>query len=395
VNLSVDTNRREFRFDERGLARVEAAIAADIERGLYDGAVIVLARGGEIGLRTAIGYAERADERPAQIDDVFRVLSLSKAFTNTLALAAVDSGRLALTTKVVDVIPEFAGSDRFRRRNKDRVTVAHLMTHRAALVPTPTPLPYEQLGNLANVVAAICEMDLIGEPGETVNYSPALVHAILGEMLRRTWGGDRSFSDIAREELFDPLGMTSTAFGVPEHLVQRVVPLVARFDASPWLGPSDIEVLNDVVRGDAELPWVGAVSSVDDVFRFAEMLRRGGQIDGTRILSRAILEQATRVWTGSARNDLYRGLYVQAGWDPAPANLGLGFALRGEGLHHTIFGTQTSSGTFGNAGAGSTLFWVDPAREVTFACLCSGVMRELPNIERFQRLSDMAIAALA
>lgn len=374
---------------------MEAAIEADIEKGLYDGAVIVVARAGHIGLRKAIGFADRSRQRPAKMNDVFRVLSLSKAFTNALVLAAVDSGRLALTTRVIDVIPEFAGSDRFRGKNKDRVTISHLMSHRAALVPTPTPLPYEQLGNLSNVVAAICELDLIGVPGEAVNYSPALVHAVLGEMLRRVWGGERSFSELAREELFEPLGMTSTAFGLPDDLGERVVPLVARFETSPWLGPSDIEVLNDVIRADAELPWVGAVSSADDVFRFAEMLRRGGEIDGTRILSRPILEQATRIWTGSARNDLYRDLYLQAGWDPAPANLGLGFALRGEGLHHTIFGTQTSPGTFGNAGAGSSLFWVDPAREVTFACLCSGVMRELPNIERFQRLSDMAIAALA
>jgi CubicO group peptidase (beta-lactamase class C family) len=138
---------------------------------------------------------------------------------------------------------------------------------------------------------------------------------------------------------------------------------------------------------------VGAVSTAQDVFRFAEMLRRGGELDGVRILSRAVLEQATRIWTGELPNDLYKRMYEAAGWEPAPANIGLGFALRGGGLYHTIFGTLTSSGTYGNYGAGSTLFWIDPAREVTFSCLTAGVMGSISNVERFQRLSDLAIAA--
>ena len=65
--------------------------------------------------------------------------------------------------------------------HKRRVTIAHLLTHRAALVPTPTPLPYEQLGDLDAVVTAIGELDLIGEPGDRVQYSPALAHALMGE----------------------------------------------------------------------------------------------------------------------------------------------------------------------------------------------------------------------
>jgi CubicO group peptidase (beta-lactamase class C family) len=81
-------------------------------------------------------------------------------------------------------------------------------------------------------------------------------------------------------------------------------------------------------------------------------------------------------------------------WPPMPANLGLGFFLRGAGLHPSILGTLTSAGTFGNYGAGSTLYWVDPARELTFVCLTSGVLEESQNILRFQRLSDLAVSAV-
>ena len=53
----------------------------------------------------------------------------------------------------------------------------------------------------------------------------------------------------------------------------------------------------------------------------------------------------------------------------------------------------TSPRTFGNYGSGSTLFWVDPALDMTFVFLSAGVMQQAPNIERFQRLSDIAVSA--
>ena len=142
------------------------------------------------------------------------------------------------------------------------------------------------------------------------------------------------------------------------------------------------------------MPWVGVASTVPDMFRFAEMLRRRGELDGTRILSPATLEVATRNWTGEKPNELYKTLFAQRGWPAAPAYLGLGFALRGTAMCHHLYGTLTSSGTFGNYGAGSALYWVDPARELTFVCLSAGVMNNLDNIERFQRLSDIAVSAV-
>ncbi|HEY5412695.1 MAG TPA: hypothetical protein VIJ94_18400, partial [Caulobacteraceae bacterium] len=144
---------------------------------------------------------------------------------------------------------------------------------------------------------------------------------------------------------------------------------------------------------DAEMPWVGAVCTTPDLWRFAEMLRLGGELDGARILSPAIIELATRNWTGDKPNELYKAVANRAGWKPFPAYMGLGFALRGDGVHHALYGTLTSPETFGNYGAGTSLFWVDPVREITFAFLSSGVMDSAPNIERFQRLSDIIVAA--
>ncbi|WP_245654394.1 serine hydrolase domain-containing protein [Streptomyces violens] len=378
--------------DAAALRRIQTAIESDIEAGRYDGANIIVSRRGEIGLQASIGWSDRKAGRTAAPEDIYRIFSMTKAFTNVLALQAIDRGELALTTRVVDVIPEFYGRDRFRTARKDRVNLAHLLTHRAGLVTTPTPLPYDELGDLGEVVDAICQLDVVGEPGTTLNYSPALNHALIAEMVRRATGAE-CVRDLMKREIFEPLGMDSTALGAPRKWAEHYVPVRASFPDGGWLSTADIEVMEEIITEEAEMPWVGAVSTVEDIHSFAEMLRRRGEYDGKRVLSPAILDLATTNQTGDLPNDLYRGLAEARGWDVPPGNFGLGFALSGTGTHASFFGSATSPRTHGNYGAGSTLFWVDPERDLTFACLTAGVMEESENVLRFQRLSTLAAAA--
>lgn len=371
---------------------LEATIRNDISDGTYDGARIIVARHGEVGLDATIGWADRAAGRELQSDDIFRVLSLTKAFTNALVYQALGEGKLQLTTRVVDVIPEFWGKDRFRTVRKDRVNLAHLLTHRSGLPATPEPLPNAQLGNLEAVIAAICELDVIHEPGTNLTYSPAINHALMGEMLRRVYGAG-SFRELARKNLFSVLGMNDTRFGAPEAWKERIVPLKAYIPDTGWLSPKDIEDLNDVVNEDAEMPWVGSVSTANDVHTFADMLRRKGQSGGRQVIPAAILQEATTLQTGDMPNDLYAMIARSRGWDAPPGNFGLGFSLSGTGAHASFFGPFTSPRTHGNYGAGSTLFWIDPERDMTFVCLTAGVMDEGDNVLRFQKLSTIAASA--
>ena len=61
-------------------------------------------------------------------------------------------------------------------------------------------------------------------------------------------------------------------------------------------------------------------------------------------------------------------------------------------MTHHMFGTQTSPETFGNYGAGSTLYWVDPELDLTFVCLTTGLLSSNRNIVRFHRLADIAVS---
>jgi CubicO group peptidase (beta-lactamase class C family) len=379
----------EAAFSAERLDQLRRVIAEDIAAGRYFGAVLAIARAGQLGLHEAIGHADAAASRPLRLDSVFSIFSVTKAITNVLVLRAIELGRFALTTRISDLVPEFSGGLR------NQITVHHLLTHTSGLPIVFAIKPDMYIDRLDEVVAAVCAHIQPAEPpGERVAYSPLANHALLGEALRRTDPKRRSYRAIVHDDLLAPLGMGDSSVGLRRDLRARhVVPDFRGNFPITHPGHSNLGPNGAFEEEDAEMPWVGLASTVPDLFRFAEMLRRGGELDGSRILSPAMLELATRNWTGEKPNELYKALFEQRGWPPAPAYLGLGFALRGTAMCHHLYGTLTSPGTFGNYGAGSALYWVDPTRELTFVCLSAGVMNSLDNIERFQRLSDIAVAA--
>jgi len=379
----------EAAFSAERLDHLRRVSAEDIAAGRYFGAVLAIARAGQLGLHEAIGHADAAASRALRLDSVFSIFSVTKAITNVLVLRAIELGRFALTTRISDLVPEFSGGLR------NQITVHHLLTHTSGLPIVFAIKPDMYIDRLDEVVAAVCAHIQPAEPpGERVAYSPLANHALLGEALRRTDPKRRSYRAIVHDDLLAPSGMGDSSVGLRRDLRARhVVPDFRGNFPITHPGHSDLGPNGAFEEEDAEMPWVGLASTVPDLLRFAEMLRRGGELDGSRILSPAMLELATRNWTGEKPNELYKALFEQRGWPPAPAYLGLGFALRGTAMCHHLYGTLTSPGTFGNYGAGSALYWVDPARELTFVCLSAGVMNSLDNIERFQRLSDIAVAA--
>jgi len=377
-------------FSPSRLQRLKSTIEQHIEQGTYHGAVILVARHGEVGLHEAIGYARETTKEPMRKDHVFSLFSVTKAFTNVLVFRSIERGNFALTTRISELIPEFCGGSR------ERITVEHLLTHRSGLPPLFAPVPGMYIDHLDEVIAAICaHVHCTGTPGGTVSYSPMCGHALLGEAVRRIDDRKRRYRDIVADEIFTPLRMKDSAIGVRSDLKSRhIVPFfMPTVPPLQHLGHSHLGENGAFEEPESEMPWVGGVSTVSDMFRFAEMLRRGGELDGVRILGPAIVDQATRNRTGNSPNDLYTAIGRARGWEPYPAYIGLGFFLRGEVICHHQFGTLSSPRTFGNTGFGSTLFWVDPEREQTFVCLTSGVMDEGDNIERFQRLSDIALSA--
>lgn len=372
------------------LDHLKSTIEADIARGDYFGAVLKIGRGGDVVFDEAIGAADGAGAKPLQKDNVFSLFSVTKAFTNVLILKAIEEGRFALTTKVKDVLPEFTGLPREDAR------FFHLLTHTAGMPGVWSPKPGMYLDRLQELFdESIAHVHGASQPGEKCDYSPLVNHVLMGMALVRTDPKGRNYQTLLHEDLFAPLGMNSTSMGLRADLKSRHI-------APDMRGTVPIKHLSRNIEGDhalfedpaVEAPHVGCASTTGDMWRFAEMLRQEGALDGTRLLSPTMVRLARRVHTGERPNELYKGVALRAGWDVPPANQGLGFQVRGTGVFHHLFGQLASAETFGNYGAGSTLFWVDPEADVSFSFLSAGVMTQATNIERCQKLSDITLSAM-
>ncbi len=360
----------------------------DITAGLYHGAVVLVAHQGKIYLHQALGHSDLANQRAAQTDDVFHLMSITKQLTTTIVLAAIEQGKFSLNTKVAEVIPEFAA------KGKQNITVYHLLTHTSGMNPE-LPLSLAPGGHIHidQLVAAISDERLFRRPGKTVTYNPYGAHSVLAEMVCRLDEAKRPFRQIMAEDLLKPLGMKSTSLSLREDLAERRVPIVPAFDNDSLFDPEAFHAMNLLATEDAEFAAAGAMGTAKDLFRFTEMLRLKGSYENTQILSPAMVENALRNHTGDTPNDIFDYTREMHTWPDWPAYIGLTFFLRGEGTFPCYMGTNTSPGTFCGEGAGSTIFWVDPERELTFICLTAGIMDETENMLRFQRLSDMVVAA--
>jgi CubicO group peptidase (beta-lactamase class C family) len=375
--------------DSARLDALSAAVERDMAADLYFGGVISVKRGGQPAYLKTFGYSSPAKDRKVAEDSVFSLFSVTKAFTNILIFQAIERGMLTLTTPVAKIIPEFAGGLR------DRITVFHLLTHSAGLPSMFEARPGMYIDRLAEVIAAICQVALpIEAPGVRVDYAPLFNHALLGETARRLDLKKRTYRQILHDDLFEPLGMKDTSMGVRRDLKSRhLIPEFRGNYPIQHLGHSNLGPNGAFEEEDAEMPWVGCVSTASDMMRFAEMLRGGGTLDGRRIVSRAMVESARTIWTGDKPNEFYANGIRAAGGIAPPANIGLGFSVRGPQMGTSLFGTLASPGTFGAHGAGTTIFWVDPERDISFVGLMTGLMKTIDNLWRWERLSDIVHAA--
>ena len=376
--------------DAGRLARVRDAVRSDIDAGLCHGVRLMAARRGEVVLDLCEGYAERAANKPMKPDSVFATMSVAKQFTNVLALSLVERGLLKLHAPVAELIPAFA------TLGKEKVNLYHLLTHTSGVMSAIPPVPPEVLMDIGKVTDYACGLPLESQPGERVNYSILLGHSLIAALCLAADGRGRSYARMLQDEIFVPLGMKDTSLGLRADLAKRFCPVRVSYDNLPaLLPPAAVEGLGALLAmPGGELPGGGCVSTVQDVLRFAEMLRRGGELDGARILSPAMIDFCTRNHTGNLRNVLFDMWLGVRNWIEYPANIGCGFFMRGEGNLPGLFSPMNSPRTFGGFGAGSTGFTVDPARDLSFAMLSSGLMEDSYHFERIGRLQGLVLAAI-
>lgn len=358
-------------------ARLERTLAAHVERGEIVGVASLVARHGEVVHFAATGQRDRERSAPLERDTIFRIYSMTKPITSVAVLMLVERGQLLLGDPVSKYLPELAGMKVLRTPDSPlhdvvpaprEMTVRDLLTHTSGLASSlpgvGTPKAIEQAYLEADLrgsqtrlapgdwIARLARVPLAHPPGTKFLYGVST--DVLGQLVAVVSG--KPFEVFLREEIFEPLGMRDTAFFVPAEKRDR---FAANYGPGPGGG---LALVDDPATSRYLDPPAfpsgagGLVSTIDDYLRFGEMLRRGGELEGVRLLSRKSIE----LMTTNHLTDEERDVPMLTGWFPGQG-FGLGFSvveLLAPG------GTLGSVGQYGWGGAAGTYFWVDPDEEL-------------------------------
>ena len=357
------------------LDRITAMTQAYVDEGKLAGVVTLVARKGTIVHFEAVGNRGAEDARPMTKDALFRIFSMSKPITAVAAMMLYEEGKFRLSDPVADFVPELAELnvlvDGELVPAERTMTMRHLLTHTGGLSYGFNPRdPVDQRYREAQVFAAenldgfaerLGKLPLAFEPGERWHYSVAV--DVTGLVVERLSG--MSFDVFLRERIFEPLGMTDTFFNVPEGKWDRFLPNHGWNRAEEKLTqmPIATDDADGMVRyrdGRLFSGGGGLVSTTIDYARFAEMVRRGGELDGVRLLS----PKTVAFMTANHLPAAIEG--GGSGEDPTGASASrFGFGL-GWGINMDVVssGVMGSVGEYSWGGAAGTVFWVDPVEDL-------------------------------
>ncbi|WP_262056759.1 serine hydrolase domain-containing protein [Streptomyces sp. STR69] len=379
AQLRQEVDPDEVGLDHKALDRLDQHFAhyVDVER--LPGFLVSVARGGRVAHLTAHGYRDVAAKLPVTPDTLYRIYSMTKPVTAVAALLLMEEGKLSLDDPVADHLPAFAdmrvydsgsGADLKTRPVEQPMLIRHLMTHTSGLTfafyhAHPVDALYREAhlessvppgANLAETIDVYASLPLQFEPGTQWNYSVA--SNVLGRIVEVVSG--QRLDEFFAERIFRPLGMPDAGFQVPDEKADRLSELYGDAD-----GGGIEPILGLPLRGGRPRFLSGSggmAASPYDVHRFAEFLRRRGELDGVRLLAPETVDLM-------ASNHLPGGADMRAFGSPAhqePGNDGIGFGLS---VSVVVDPERTQApaglGTFGWSGVATTTFWVDPSRDLT------------------------------
>ncbi|MFD9003408.1 serine hydrolase domain-containing protein [Streptomyces sp. NPDC059582] len=379
AQLRQEIDPGEAGLDPKVLDRLDRHFDQQVDAGRLPGYLVAISRGGRVAHVTTHGHRDIAAGLPVESDTLYRLYSMTKPVTTVAALLLVEDGRLSLDDPVGRHLPAFADPQVYVDGSGDGITtrpadgpilIRHLLTHTAGLTfafyhSHPVDALYRAAGlessvppgaNLAETIDVYASLPLQFEPGTQWNYSVAT--NVLGRVIEVVSG--QPLDVFFAERIFGPLGMTDAGFCVTGEQDGRLSELYGE------TGDGGIEPI-------AGLPLHGRprflsgsggmVASAHDVHRFTELLRRRGELDGTRLLTTDSVDLMTS-------NHLPGGVDMRTfGSRPAhdePGNEGVGFGL---GVSVVIDPARTKAATglgmYGWSGVATTTFWVDPSRDLT------------------------------
>lgn len=378
----METDAKAAGFDEERLERITDHLRTSyVEPGKIAGCQVAVARGGHVAYHRTLGHRDREQGLPVTDDTIWRIYSMTKPITGVALLTLYEQGRLHLADPVHRFIPAWRDL-RVRERTADGdtrlveperpMTVRDLLMHTSglgyeargpALLGAPVDAPGNRPGaTLDTIVDWLADRPLHFHPGTRWQYSVST--DVCGKLVEIISG--RPFDEYVRSEVLEPLGMVDTDFWVPEDKRERFATNYRRNSKKQLVVLEDAEGSGYLEPPTLAAGGSGLVSTAADYLRFCQMLVRGGELDGVRILGPRTVELmgTNHLPGGGDLQQFATGGFGETGFD------GMGFGLTvavAQGPERTQVLGSPGHVTWG--GFASTIFWVDPAEELAVVFL--------------------------
>ena len=357
-----------------------------IEPGKIAGCQVAVTRHGHMAYFRSFGQMDRERGKAMADDAIFRIYSMTKPITSVALMRLYEQGYFQLDDPVSRYIPEWRDHKVWVSGDGDRMelvapntpmTFRHVLSHSGGLTygsllaalgapddGHPVDKAYAehrvrrgQGETLHDFAMKLAKVPLRYHPGERWMYS--LSTDVCGYLVEAISG--QRFDHYLQEHIFGPLRMHDTGFTVPADKVGRFAANYQRLPNKTLRLVDDPETSDYLKQPSFLSGGGGLVSTTADYLRFCDMLRRGGELDGARILGpRTIgLMRKNHLAGGQDLTQMAIGGFSET------ANQGVGFGL---GFAMTL--NEVTTGTLGEGdyywgGAASTIFWVDPKEDLT------------------------------
>jgi CubicO group peptidase (beta-lactamase class C family) len=356
-------------------ATVDTALKQLVDGGTLVGASALVHEKGEEVFFGAYGLADREAGRQMRRDTIVRIYSMTKPITGVALMTLHDEGKFQFDDPLEKYAPEFASlkvyagvdakGEPIYEAPARLPTIRDVMRHTAgfssgtndnaivdALYNAADPMnPSNTLAEFAKRLASV---PLLYQPGTRWVYGPSVdVQAYLVERI-----AGEPFDRFVQKRIFDPLGMKETRYVVPQADRERLAKIYERSEDGSFADfAQDRLRFNEEKMALTPGGW-GFTSTLDDYMRFARMLLNGGELDGVRILSQDAIDLM--------RTDMMPPEVTDKMWLPTKGQVGFGvdFAVR----IAPPANAEEASGAVGEFfwdGFASTLFWIDPANDLT------------------------------
>jgi len=372
-----------------GWSEVAEAFAYNIDNREDIGAGVSVFHKGKCVVDIAGGYFDKEATKPYTLDTLQLVFSTTKGVVATAVAMCVERGLLSYEEPVALFWPEFAA------HGKEHVTVAQLLSHQAGLYTVEGELSFEELLDWNTMVARLADTAPLFPVGSTHGYHAVTFGWLAGHLVRLVDG--RNIGRFIAEEIANPLG-GEIYVGLPAHLEPRVSPINTGWPRTATSAPAaPVQLPNkylvSALSVNGALNVKGGFNRED--LHAAEVPGANG-IANARSLAAMYSATFTETETSNGpvrllNDDTRSKMTVQQTKDgevdlclQTERTFAMGFVTPSEKL------AFDAPGSYGHAGAGGSVSFADPGREMSFSYIMNRMKDSMFTDPRAVRLIEAA-----